>query len=58
MSQLIPLEELYDRARRHKMTPVEKRAQRASLIMGLRSENSTLTREKVEELLEEIEGTE
>lgn len=57
MTQAIALEELYELARRHKMSPSEKREQRASLIMGLRARSSTLTREKVEELLDEIEGT-
>ena len=38
------------------MTPAERRAQRVSLIMGLRAKRSTLTREKVEEILENTEG--
>jgi len=50
------LDELIARARSHKMTPEERRAQRVSLIMGLRSGNSTLSREKVEELMDEREG--
>jgi poly-beta-hydroxyalkanoate depolymerase len=50
------LHELIDRARKHKMTPSERHAQRVSLVMGMRGKSSTLTREKVETLLDEIEG--
>ncbi len=50
------LAELIDRARRHKVTPNERRAQRVSLIMGLRSKDSSLTREAVESFLDENEG--
>jgi hypothetical protein len=39
------------------MSPSEKHKQRVSMIMGLRGSRSTLTREKVETLLEEIEGS-
>jgi hypothetical protein len=49
----LTIEEIYELARTHKMTPEERREQRVSLIMGLRSKNSTLTREKVEELMDE-----
>lgn len=52
------LETLVARARDHKMTASERRTQRVSLIMGLRGHSSTLTRDKVEELLEENEGHE
>lgn len=38
------------------MSPGEKRNQRVSLVMGLRSHSSTLTREKVETLLRVVEG--
>ena len=54
----LSLDELVERARRHKMTPSERRTQRVSLIMGLRAERSSLTREKVEEILDEVEGRE
>ena len=54
--ETMSLEALVARARDHKMTSVERRAQRVSLVMGLRSQHSTLTREKVVELLGEIEG--
>ena len=50
------LKQLVERARHHRMTPAERREQRVSLIMGLRGHSSTLTREKVEELLDDVEG--
>ncbi|WP_294392026.1 hypothetical protein [uncultured Sphingomonas sp.] len=50
------LDMLVARARAHRMTPDERRAQRVSLVMGLRGANSTLTKEKVETLIEEFEG--
>lgn len=55
MSQL---DQLVARARNHKMTASERRTQRVSLIMGLRGHTSTLTRDKVEEFLDENEGHE
>jgi hypothetical protein len=58
MSHASLLDDLVARARSHKMTPAEKRAQRVSLIMGLRAKRSTLTREKVAEILENTEGSE
>jgi len=51
------LDDLVARARAHKMSPLEKRAQRVSMVMGLRGHNSTLTKEKVATLLDEIEGS-
>lgn len=48
--------ELIARARAHKMTPAERRDQRVSLVMGMRGEASTLTREKVSTILGEVEG--
>lgn len=56
MSQAVTLEQLVERARHHKMTPNERRQQRVSMIMGLRGRSSTLTMEKVEEVLDEVEG--
>lgn len=56
MSQSARLSELIANVRGHKMTPGQKRAQRVSMVMGLRSHSSTLTREKVETLLDEVEG--
>jgi hypothetical protein len=47
---------LVARARDHRMSPMERRTQRVSLIMGLKDKNSTLTREKVEALMDEHEG--
>jgi hypothetical protein len=38
------------------MSPSERREQRVSLIMGLRGHSSALTREKVEEVLDDVEG--
>jgi hypothetical protein len=52
----LSLEEIAARARARTITPAEKRAQRVSLIMGLRSDNSTLTRDEVATLLGKIEG--
>ena len=57
MSQNASLTALVDRARAYKMSPNEKRAQRVSLVYGLRGHSSTLTKEKVETLLDEIEGS-
>lgn len=57
MNHAANLSALVDRARAYKMSPKEKRAQRASLVFGLRGHTSTLTKEKVETLLEEIEGS-
>jgi hypothetical protein len=58
MAMTQSLDDLVARAKRHKMTPSERRTQRVSLIMGLRAERSSLTREKVEEILDEVEGRE
>jgi len=58
MAHALTLDQLVDRARNHKMTPTERRAQRVSMIMGLRGRSSTLTVEKVEEVLDEVEGRE
>jgi poly-beta-hydroxyalkanoate depolymerase len=57
MAQSARLDDLIARARDHKMSPTEKRAQRVSMVMGLRGHTSTLTKEKVETLLEEFEGS-
>ena len=56
MAQSARLNDLIALAKKHKMTPAERRAQRVSLVMGLRGHNSTLTREKVETLLGDLEG--
>ena len=56
MARSAQLSELVSRAKHYKMTPKERHAQRVSLVMGMRGRSSTLTREKVETLLEEIEG--
>jgi hypothetical protein len=54
MERSLKLDDLLERARAHKMSPDERRDQRVSLIMGLRSESSTLTREKVSDVLDEM----
>jgi hypothetical protein len=51
------LRKLAERVKDHKMSSAERRDHRASLIMGLRGHSSTLTKEKVKTLMEEIEGT-
>lgn len=48
--------ELLNKARDYKMSPEERRTQRVSLVMGMRGHSSTLTREKVQTLLTDIEG--
>jgi poly-beta-hydroxyalkanoate depolymerase len=57
MAESARLDELIARARKHKMSPTERRAQRVSLVMGLRGHKSTLTKEKVETLFQEFEGS-
>lgn len=52
----LTLAQIADKARQHKMTPAERRAQRVSLIMGLRSKNSKLTHKQVETFLDQNEG--
>jgi hypothetical protein len=54
----LTLDEIAAKAREHKVTPGEKRAQRVSLIMGLRSDHSTLTHDEVADLVAELEGHE
>ncbi len=58
MPHNLSLDELVAKARDRKVTPEETRAQRVSMVMGLRSHNSSLTREEAEHLLGEIEGHE
>lgn len=57
MSLADTLDELAAKVRDHRMTPSQRREQRVSLIMGLRAQDSTLTREKVAEILDEREGS-
>jgi hypothetical protein len=54
----LTLEQIAEKARKHRVTPAERRAQRVSLIMGLRSKNSTITREEVSSFLDQNEGHE
>ncbi|WP_374650367.1 hypothetical protein [Rhizorhabdus sp.] len=56
MDQATKFAALLKRARDYKMSPAERRAQRASLVMGLRGANSTLTEKKVHDVLEDLEG--
>ena len=52
----LSLEQIAELAGKHEITAEERRAQRVSLIMGLGSKRSTLTRECVEHFLDENEG--
>ncbi|WP_439373498.1 hypothetical protein [Bradyrhizobium sp. DASA03120] len=54
----LTLEQIAEKARNHRVTPAERKAQRVSLIMGLRSRNSTLTRDEVSSFLDQNEGHE
>lgn len=54
----LTLEQIAEKARSHRTTPAERRAQRVSLIMGLRSKNSTVTRDEVQSFLDQNEGHE
>ncbi len=54
----LTLEQIAEKARKHTVTPSERREQRISLIMGLRSKSSCLTREEVETFLDLNEGHE
>jgi poly-beta-hydroxyalkanoate depolymerase len=56
MTKLRVTPALIAKARAHKMTPQERRTQRVSLVMGMRGHSSTLTRDKVATILEEVEG--
>ncbi len=56
MATAVSLSDLVARARSHKMSPDERRKQRVSLIMGMRGKKSTLSKEKVEEILDQVEG--
>lgn len=55
---ILTLDQIAEKARAHRVTPEERRKQRISLIMGLRSKNSTLTREEVASFLDQNEGHE
>ncbi len=52
------LDQIAEKARRHVVTPSQRRAQRVSLVMGLRANGSNVTREEVSSFLDEIEGHE
>ena len=53
---MMTLEEIKIKVATYQMPPAEKRAQRVSLILGLRSNESKLTPEAVLEMLDGIEG--
>lgn len=52
----LTLEEIKRAAREHTITPAERRAQRVSLISGVLAKDTTLTRDKVESMLNQMEG--
>ncbi|MCW5692557.1 MAG: hypothetical protein KIT48_09340 [Pseudolabrys sp.] len=52
----LTLEQIVEKARAHKVTPEEKRAQRLSLMMGLRDSKSPITREQLKQWMDEHEG--
>jgi hypothetical protein len=54
----LTLEQIAEKAKRHVVTPSQRRAQRVSLIMGVRPHNSNVTREQISSFLDEIEGHE
>lgn len=58
MAATLTLDQIAQIARSHSVTPEERRAQRISMISGMLSKGSrrTLTRDKVADLLNEIEG--
>jgi hypothetical protein len=50
----LTLDQIAEKARNHRTTPAERRARRVSLIMGLRSKKSTLTRDEVQSFLDQM----
>ena len=52
----LTLKQIEKKVRTHTITPAEKRAQRVSLVVGLQSHKSGLTRETISSLMDEIEG--
>ena len=53
----LTVNDLVRQAQSLKLTPDERRAQRQSMILGLRPNNSPLSRDEAIQLLEEIEGS-
>lgn len=51
------LAELIEKAKRHRITPAERRAQQVSWIMSGMMRGSTMTREEVERMLDEMDGS-
>jgi hypothetical protein len=52
----LTLDQITEKARSHKWTPEERRAQRLSLMMGLRSSKSPITREQMKRWIDGHEG--
>jgi hypothetical protein len=52
----LSLDEISRQAKNHKQSPEEKRAQRMSLVRGVRSHKSTLSDDRVQSLVDEFEG--
>ena len=54
----LTLDEIREKVLKHTITPAEKRAQRVSMVVGLQSGRSGLSRDQVSSLMDEIEGRE
>ncbi|WP_300301237.1 hypothetical protein [Ferrovibrio sp.] len=50
------MDQIREFASTHTVTPAERRARRVSLITGVLSEKTTLTKDKVESVLNHLEG--
>jgi len=53
----VTLQQAIERARHHQMTPEERHRQRVSLAMGLRSKDSSMTREDAEAAVDYMNGS-
>ena len=58
MTMEFSLDQIAKFAREHPVSAAERRAQRVSMIAGLRPHNSTLTREQVSQWVDHFEGHE
>ncbi len=56
MAQSAKTSELIKQARKLKMTPAQKHAQRVSLVVGFSKRKSGMSRDKVESIVAEFEG--
>jgi hypothetical protein len=52
----LSLEKIAETARRHRVTPQERRAQRVSMMMGLLPKETPVTRDEIVRFLAETEG--